>query len=85
LSRERDVVSPEKETSKMYNPDPINEEMGRRRLSNAAVAEMAGVNKKVVSAARNGKESVMLPSLKKVAEALNLNLELVVKLEKKAA
>jgi transcriptional regulator with XRE-family HTH domain len=67
----------------MYNPDPINEEMGRRRLSNEDVAELAGVNKKVVSAARNGKESVMLPSLKKVADALNL--ELVVKLEKKAA
>jgi hypothetical protein len=67
----------------MFNPDPINEEMGRRRLSNEDVAALAGVNKKVVSAARNGKESVMLPSLKKVADALNL--ELVVKLEKKAA
>jgi hypothetical protein len=67
----------------MYNPDPINEEMGRRRLSNQAVAALAGVNTKVVSAARNGKESVMLPSLKKVADALGLDL--VVKLEKKAA
>lgn len=67
----------------MYNPDPINEEMGRRCLSNEAVAELAGVNKKVVSAARNGKETVMLPSLKKVADALGLDL--IVKLEKKAA
>jgi hypothetical protein len=67
----------------MYNPDLINEVMGRKRLTNQRVAELAGVNTKVVSAARNGKETVMLPSLKKVADALGLNL--VVKLEKKAA
>lgn len=67
----------------MYNPDPINEAMGRKRLSNEAVAELAGVNKKVVSAARNGKETVMLPSLKKVASALGLKL--VVRFEKEAA
>jgi transcriptional regulator with XRE-family HTH domain len=67
----------------MYNPDLINEVMGRKRLTNQKVAELAGVNTKVVSAARNGKETVMLPSLKKVADALGLNL--VVKLEKKAA
>lgn len=67
----------------MYNPGPINEAMKRGRLSNEKVAALAGVNKKVVSAARNGKESVMLPSLQKVADALNL--ELIVRLEKKAA
>jgi transcriptional regulator with XRE-family HTH domain len=67
----------------MYNPALINEVMGRERLTNRKVAALAGVNTKVVSAARNGKESVTLPSLKKVADALDLNL--VVKLEKKPA
>jgi transcriptional regulator with XRE-family HTH domain len=67
----------------MYKPELINEVMGRRRLTNKQVAELAGVNTKVVSAARNGKETVKLPSLKKVADALGLSL--VVKLEKKAA
>ena len=67
----------------MYNSELINEEMSGQRLTNEKLAALAGVNKKVVSAARNGKESVMLPSLKKVADALNL--ELVVKLEKRAA
>lgn len=59
----------------MYNPDPINEVMGRERLSNERVAKLAGVNKKVVSAARNGKATVSLPSLQKVADALHLKLE----------
>ena len=67
----------------MYNADLINEVMGRKRLTNQKVAELAGVNTKVVSAARNGKGSVKLPSLKKVADALNLDL--IVKLEKRAA
>lgn len=65
----------------MYDPDPINEEMHSQRLSNERLAALAGVNKKVVSAARNGKDSVMLPSLKKVADALGLDL--VIRLEKK--
>lgn len=59
----------------MYNPAPINEVMGRERLTNKKVAQLAGVNTKVVSNARNGKETVSLPSLKKVADALELNLE----------
>jgi transcriptional regulator with XRE-family HTH domain len=67
----------------MYNPQPINEAMSSRRLSNEKVAALAGVTTKVVSAARNGKESVMLPSLKKVAGALGLKL--VVRFEKEAA
>jgi transcriptional regulator with XRE-family HTH domain len=67
----------------MYNPEPINEAMSSKRLSNEKVAALAGVNKKVVSAARNGKEGVMLPSLQKVAGALGLKL--IVKFEKEAA
>lgn len=59
----------------MYNPAPINEAMGRERLTNKSVAKLAGVNTKVVSAARNGKDTVTLPSLKKVADALHLDLE----------
>jgi DNA-binding phage protein len=67
----------------MYDSELINEVMGRKRLMNQKVAELAGVNTKVVSAARNGKDSVRLPSLKKVADALNLKL--IVKLQKRAA
>ena len=67
----------------MYNPDLINEVMGRKRLTNEKVAALAGVNTKVVSAARNGKDSVRLPSLKKVADALSLDL--IVRLERKTA
>jgi transcriptional regulator with XRE-family HTH domain len=71
------------EVSEMYNHESINAAMGAQRLTNVKVAERAGVAAKTVSLIRNGCPNVTLPTLKKVADALNLDL--VVKLEKRAA
>lgn len=54
-----------------YRADLINEAMGRERLTNERVAQMAHVTPKVVSAIRNGK-IVTITSLKAVADALNI-------------
>lgn len=59
----------------MYRADLINAAMGKGRLTNEQVAEKAGVSPKVVSAIRNGKENIELPSLRKVADALELTME----------
>lgn len=58
----------------MYNTDPINEVMGRERLSNDRLAELAGLDPTTVSRIRNGNPNVNLPSLKKVADALGLSM-----------
>jgi transcriptional regulator with XRE-family HTH domain len=71
------------EAGEMYNYESINAAMGAQRLTNVKVAERAGVAAKTVSLIRNGFPNVTLPTLKKVADALNLDL--IVKLEKKAA
>jgi transcriptional regulator with XRE-family HTH domain len=65
----------------MYNSELVNSAMGARRLTNPEVARIAGVAPKTVSAIRNGKDSVTLPTLKKVADALDL--QLIVRFEKK--
>jgi transcriptional regulator with XRE-family HTH domain len=67
----------------IYPTDLINAAMGAQRLTNEQVAAKATLSPKVVSAIRNGRENIRLPSLKKVADALNLDL--IVKLKKKAA
>jgi transcriptional regulator with XRE-family HTH domain len=59
----------------MYRTDLINAAMGAQRLTNPKLAKLAGVGVGTVSSIRNGKETVSLPSLKKVADALELNLE----------
>ncbi len=59
----------------MYRADLINASMGKHRLTNEQVAAKAGVTPKVVSAARNGKTSVTLPSLQAIAKALDLTME----------
>jgi transcriptional regulator with XRE-family HTH domain len=50
--------------------------MGANRLTNEKVAALAGVAPKVISAVRNGKENITLTSLKAVAKALNLEVEI---------
>lgn len=60
----------------MYRTDLINGAMGANRLTNEKVAALAGVAPKVISAVRNGKENITLTSLKAVAEALNLEVEI---------
>lgn len=50
--------------------------MGARRLTNEDVAKAAGVATRTVSAVRNGKDTVTLPSLKAVAEAVGLSVEI---------
>lgn len=66
----------------MYPNANINAAMGERRLTNEQVAAKAKVTRKVVSAVRNGKVNITLPSLKKVANAVGL--ELVIQLVPKA-
>lgn len=60
----------------MYRTDLINGAMGANRLTNEKVAALAGVAPKVISAVRNGKENITLTSLKAVAGALNLEVEI---------
>lgn len=67
----------------MYETDSINEAMGRDRLTNEKLADRAELDPATISRIRNGNPNVTLPTLKKVADALGL--ELVVRLEKKAA
>lgn len=59
----------------MYETILINEAMGRERLTNEKLAEKANLDPATVSRIRNGKLNVTLPSLLKVANALDLNLE----------
>jgi transcriptional regulator with XRE-family HTH domain len=58
----------------MYETAPINEAMGRDRLTNEKVANKAEVDPATVSRIRNGDPNVSLPTLKKVADALDLDL-----------
>ena len=67
----------------MYSSEPINSAMGARRMTNPEVARIAGVAPKTVSAIRNEKDSVSLPTLQKVADALGL--QLIVRFEKQEA
>ena len=57
-----------------YSVDLINAAMGARRLTNAMLAESAGLSAGTVSAARNGSPSVSLPSLTAIANALEIPL-----------
>jgi transcriptional regulator with XRE-family HTH domain len=65
----------------MYDTTQINAAMGAQRLTNPAVAEKAGVGIPTVSRIRNGDPHVQLDTLKKVADALDL--QLIVRFEKK--
>ena len=62
------------------NPDPpyridvINAAMGAQRLTNAIVAQKAGVGTMTVSKIRNGCTNVGYLTLKKVVEALGLTM-----------
>lgn len=57
-----------------YRVDLINGAMGAKRLTNADVAEKAGVSTKTVSAVRNGDPNVGFMTLKKVVEAVGLTM-----------
>lgn len=66
----------------MYETTPINEAMGRERLTNESLADKAELDPATISRVRNGNPNVSLPTLKKVADALGL--ELIVRFEKAA-
>ncbi len=66
----------------MYETAPINEAMGRERLTNEKLAKKAELDPVTISRIRNGDPKVSLPTLQKVADALNL--ELIVTFEKRA-
>ena len=67
----------------MYQSELIKGAMAEQGLRVEDVAKLSGLSTTTVSFIRNGKLNVKLPSLQKVADALDL--ELVVKFEKKAA
>jgi transcriptional regulator with XRE-family HTH domain len=58
----------------MYPTEAINEAMGRQRLTNDKLANKAELDPATISRIRNGNPNVTLPTLKKVADALDLNL-----------
>jgi transcriptional regulator with XRE-family HTH domain len=60
----------------MYPVEAINEAMGRERLTNEKLADKAELDPATISRIRNGNPHVTLPTLKKVADALDLNLEI---------
>lgn len=60
----------------MYPVEAINEAMGRERLTNDKLADRAELDPATISRIRNGNPHVTLPTLKKVADALALNLEI---------
>jgi transcriptional regulator with XRE-family HTH domain len=57
-----------------YRIEPINAAMGARRLTNEAVAKLAGVGIMTVSRIRNGDLNVGYMTLRKVVEALGLTM-----------
>jgi transcriptional regulator with XRE-family HTH domain len=61
-------------TEPLYRTDLINAAMGARRLSNPAVAKIAGVGPMTVSKIRNGNTQDGYVTLKKVVEALGLTM-----------
>ncbi|MET0646407.1 MAG: helix-turn-helix transcriptional regulator [Pyrinomonadaceae bacterium] len=58
----------------MYPAEAINEAMGRERLTNEKLADKAEIDPATVSKIRNGNPNVTLPTLKKVTDALGLEL-----------
>ena len=61
-------------TQPLYRTDLINAVMGASRLTNVAVAELAGVGSMTVFRVRNGDPNVTYIVLKKVADALGITM-----------
>jgi len=58
----------------MYRDDLIRAAMGAQNLSQAALAKQTRLNPNTISAICRGKETVEVPTLKKVADALGLSM-----------
>lgn len=58
----------------MYNVVPINEAIGRKRLTNKALAELAGVSRPTVIDIRNGEWTGSMAILEKVLAQLDLTM-----------
>lgn len=58
----------------MYRDDLIRSEQAARRLTLEQLAEKSGVHQHTVRAICNGKETVQVATLNKVATALNISL-----------
>jgi transcriptional regulator with XRE-family HTH domain len=56
----------------MYRDDLIRAEKAAQKKTLEDLREITGLNKNTISDICNGKENVEVPTLKKVAEALNL-------------
>lgn len=62
--------------NQLYRNDLIKGAMASHDLTVEQLAEKAGISAGTVSAVRNGKENIMLPSLKAVAEAVGYMVEI---------
>lgn len=60
----------------MYPNELIKGAMASHDMTVERLAEKAGVSTGTVSAIRNGRENIMLPSLKAVAEAIGFEVEI---------
>lgn len=60
----------------MYNSSLINEEMEKQGLTNEKLAVKADLTARTISKIRKGDAHIHLPSLKGVAEALGLKVEI---------
>ncbi|MDX6696066.1 MAG: Cro/C1-type DNA-binding domain [Blastocatellia bacterium] len=67
----------------LYGNELIKGAMAEQELTVADVAEITGLSPTTISFVRNGKENVKLPTLKKIADALDL--QLIVRFEKREA
>jgi transcriptional regulator with XRE-family HTH domain len=67
----------------MYSTTLINEEMEKQGLTNEKLAVKAALTSRTISKIRNGDPHIQLPTLKEVAKALGLEVE--IRLSKKAA
>jgi len=60
----------------MYDAEMLNQAMENQQLTNEKLAVRADLSASTVSSIRNGEENVRLLSLKKAANALNLQVEI---------
>ncbi|MCP9496712.1 MAG: helix-turn-helix transcriptional regulator [Pyrinomonadaceae bacterium MAG19_C2-C3] len=58
----------------MYRTDLINAAMGARRMTAEELAKRTGLGMTVISAVRNGKPNPKIDTLKRIADALDLQL-----------
>lgn len=60
----------------MYPAELIRAAMGAKKLSQTTVAKKSGLNVNTIAAVCSGKEEIKIPTLKSVANAVGLEMEI---------